>query len=59
ELLTHAGSISHQMALERSGQEYSKYQLEYRKMEKEQSLKEIEDDIKRLENKGISSNLEN
>ena len=48
ELLTHAGTISHQMALERSTQEYSKYQLTQRKLEKEQSLKEIEEDIKRL-----------
>jgi len=48
ELLTHAGTISHQMALERSTQEYSKYQQTQRKLEKEQSLKEIEEDIKRL-----------
>ena len=48
ELLTHAGIISRQMAVERSEQEYSKYQLENKKMEKEQSLKEIEEDIKRL-----------
>lgn len=48
ELLTHAGSISHEMAAERSGQEYSKYKLEYQKKEKEQSLKEIEEDIKLL-----------
>jgi hypothetical protein len=50
ELLTHAGTISHQMALERSGQEYSKYQLQQKEIEKEQSLKEIEEDIKRLKN---------
>ena len=48
ELLTHAGVISHQMAVERSEQEYSKYQLESKKTEKEESLKEIEEDIKRL-----------
>jgi hypothetical protein len=51
ELLTHAGTISHQMALEHSGQEYSKYQLKQMEWEKEQSLKEIEEDIKRLKNK--------
>jgi len=50
ELLTHAGTISHQMALERSGQEYSKYQLKQKELEKEQSLNEIEEDIKRLNN---------
>jgi len=48
ELLTHAGSISHQMALERSGQEYSKYQFTQKEIGKEQSLKEMEEDIKRL-----------
>jgi hypothetical protein len=48
ELLTHAGTISHQMALERSEQEYTKYQLQQKKMEKEQSMEEIEEDIKRL-----------
>jgi hypothetical protein len=51
ELLTHAGSISHQMALELSSQEYSKYQDKMKELEKEQSLKEIEEDIKRLNNK--------
>ena len=48
ELLTHAGTISHQMALERSNQEYNKYKLRQKEIEKEQSLAEIEDDIKRL-----------
>ncbi len=48
ELLTHAGTISHQMAVERSEQEYSNYQLKQKKLEKEQNLKEIEEDIKRL-----------
>ena len=48
ELLTHAGTISHQMALEYSEQEYFKYQLTQKEFENEQSLKEIEQDIKRL-----------
>ena len=48
ELLTHAGTISHQMALERSGHEYSKYQLRQKELEKVQSLNEIEEDIKQL-----------
>ena len=51
ELLTHAGTISHQMALERSNQEYNKYQLKLKEIEKEQSLAEIEDNIKRLTEK--------
>jgi len=51
ELLSHAGTISHQMALERSCQEYTKYQLQQKELEKEESMKEIENDIKRLKNK--------
>lgn len=48
ELLTHAGKISHQMALEKSDDEYKKFKEEQKKLEKEQSLKEIEADIKKL-----------
>jgi len=48
ELLTHAGKISHQMALNKSGKEYEKYKLAQKAIEKEQSLKEIEEDIKKL-----------
>ena len=48
ELLTHAGKISHDKALEKSSTEFEKYKLTQTAMEKEQSLKEIEEDIKRL-----------
>ena len=48
ELLTHAGKISHEMALQKSGDEFEKYKLAQKVIEKEQNLKEIEDDIKRL-----------
>ncbi|MBL7072342.1 MAG: virulence RhuM family protein [Candidatus Omnitrophica bacterium] len=48
ELLTHAGKISHQMAIEKSNQELEKYNEEQKKITHEQSLKEIEEDIKRL-----------
>ena len=48
ELLTHAGTISHEMALKKSSEEYDKYQITRKNMEKEQSLKEIEEDIKKL-----------
>lgn len=51
ELLTHAGNISHQIALEKSAKEYKKYKEQQKATEKEQSLKEIEEDIKRLKNK--------
>ncbi len=52
ELLDHAGKISHQMALEKSGKEYEKYKKVREKISKEESLKEIEEDIKKLKGKG-------
>jgi len=48
ELLTHAGKISHEMAKERAELEYGKFKEHQREIEKEQSLKELEKDIKRL-----------
>lgn len=48
ELLTHAGKISHEMAFEKSGQEYERFKQTQKQLEKEQSLKEIEADIKKL-----------
>ena len=51
ELLTHAGKISHDMALKKSSKEFEKYKIERTKLEKEQSLKEIEEDIKQLSKK--------
>ena len=51
ELITHAGKISHQEALEKSDTEYRKFKAEQRKLEQEQSLREIEADIKKLKSK--------
>ena len=48
ELLTHAGKISHQTALEKSAKEYKKYKEEQTKIERANSLKELEQDIERL-----------
>lgn len=48
ELLTHAGKISHEMAVQKSDAEYAKFKTEQKKAEQEQSLKEIESDIKKL-----------
>jgi len=48
ELLTHAGKISHEMALKKSGEEFEKYQHAQKALEKEQSLKELEEDIKKI-----------
>ena len=51
ELLTHAGKISHEMALQKSEEEYEKYRLQESAKEKEASLKELEEDIRKLEKK--------
>ena len=48
ELLTHAGKISHEKALEKSSVEFEKYKATQKVIEKEQSLKEIEEDIQKL-----------
>jgi len=48
ELLNHAGKISHQMAKEKSEQEYLKYKENQKQLQKLESLKELEEDIKRL-----------
>jgi len=48
ELLTHAGKISYEMALKKSGDEFGKYQLSQKALEKVQSLKELEQDILKL-----------
>lgn len=48
ELLQHAGQISHQMALDKSTIEFEKFKENRKTIEIEQSLKEIEADIKKL-----------
>jgi hypothetical protein len=48
ELLTHAGKITHELALQKSTNEYEKYQHQQSLLEKEQNLREIEEDINRL-----------
>jgi hypothetical protein len=48
ELLTHAGKISHEAALQKSSEELEKYKQIQKTLEQEQNLKEIEEDIKRL-----------
>ena len=51
ELLTHAGKISHQMALEKSGAEFEKYKESQKQIEKENSIKELEEDLIKLTKK--------
>ena len=48
ELLTHAGKISHQMAVEKSELEYGKYKEQGRQLEHETSLQELETDLKKV-----------
>lgn len=48
ELLTHAGKISHEMAINKSNQEFEKYKETQKIIEKEESLKELEQDINSL-----------
>jgi hypothetical protein len=48
ELLTHAGRISHQQALDKSNAEYAAYQQHRKEQQKIQSLNELEADIKQL-----------
>lgn len=48
ELLTHAGNISHQIALDKSSRELEKYKEEQRKNQYEDNLAELEGDIKKL-----------
>jgi hypothetical protein len=48
ELLNHAGKISHEEALQKSGEEFEKYVIAQKAIEKEQSLIELEKDIKKL-----------
>jgi len=48
ELLTHAGKISHEMALQKSMDEFEKYKLVQTESEKLISLNELENDIKKI-----------
>ncbi len=48
ELLTHAGKISHELALQKSGEELEKYRAKQREIQKVQSLEELENDLKTL-----------
>jgi hypothetical protein len=48
ELLQHAGTISHAMALEKTDVEFQKYKETQKLLEHEESLKELENDLKQL-----------
>lgn len=53
ELLNHAGKISHQVALQKSTLEYDKYRETQKQKQHEESLRELEQDIERLDPKKI------
>jgi len=48
ELLTHAGKISHQQALDKSAREYEKYRDSQKQLQMEESIKELEADLEKL-----------
>ena len=48
ELLTHAGKISHQQALDKSAREYEKYKDSQKQLQIEESIKELEADLEKL-----------
>lgn len=48
ELLTNSGKISHVLALAKSEKEFEKFAVKHRKIEKAESLKELEDDLKKI-----------
>lgn len=48
ELLTHAGKISHKMALEKSSAEYEAYKKQQQQLEYQNNINELEQDIKQL-----------
>ncbi|MDA1337936.1 MAG: RhuM family protein [bacterium] len=48
EILTHAGKISHQLAIAKSEKEYEEFKRKQKKLERKESIKELEADIKAL-----------
>lgn len=50
-ILEHAGSISHDIALQKANEEYEKYKITQKQIERLESIKELEQDIKKLKEK--------
>ena len=50
EILKHAGKISHKIAVKKSNDEYEKFKELQKERQKKESLKELEDDIKKISN---------
>ncbi len=51
EILNHAGKISHEQAAKKAETEYEKYKEKQKMIEKENSLKELEEDLKKMKAK--------
>jgi len=49
DLLTHPGKISHSLALAKTKNEFEKFDRKRKEIEKKESLKELEEDIKKLQ----------
>lgn len=47
-ILSHAGKITHELAMKKADEEYQKYRDEQRQIEKLESIKELDADIKQL-----------
>jgi hypothetical protein len=50
-ILEHAGAISHDLALQKANNEYQKYKITQKQIERFESIKELEQDIKKLKKK--------
>ena len=48
ELLAHAGKVSHTLAKVKSEKEFEKFSNKRRELERAESLKELEDDLKKI-----------
>lgn len=52
-ILTHAGKVSHELAIKKAEIEYNTFKDRQKTIEKLESLYELEKDLKKLTNKGI------
>jgi hypothetical protein len=48
ELLTHYGKISHALAVAKAEKEFDNFKVEQKRLEKTESLKELEQDLKKM-----------
>lgn len=58
-ILEDAGHISHQLAVQKAGQEYTQYKEVQRAVERLNSIKELDEDVKRLKGKKTDTGRKN